>query len=603
MSSWGSVLLLVSVLFTTALATGQEPMQVHAQDSVMEFIQDNVCAPVQPCVRYDRHCYAVQSPVSTLTDRYFIHSAVPSNDVFGFASPSSGDQQGQPRERVNHSNDVAPAWLNHTEAQQLMDVVWANTTGYGGRGMSREYTYGEVLVEGIQKVFEVLPLDPTSVVLDLGSGVGKFTVYTALTWNVSLSWGIEIVEHRYAKSVECAERIQAMQESVWHSPIRFSVMDFAALPHFGSTTHIYMCSTCFGTELVNRILDVAAATPSVKYIISARALGATTLNGGFSHLVNVRVPCSWSASTTFVIYCRGCNSADADASPFLSYSSRLRTNSAHDAAVSRSNRWNHLASLAESQRQSAAAQSGSPARHSAKSENEHDGSEPSWDNHQRSSRVAAPSQLEQIVSQPWWTCNFLRRRALSHLVRQIYGCATRAAEFAAATKDELLASFPDLVEYHSYQYVFVWRPQVSCRLSPVSKATDRDTAVEGSLDHHRHHSSIGDDDDDDNDNDGRGSTGVEGNTGEGAEVRTAQKPVPVPEGGGSTVDTAIIDDRLLGGAMAILVNEQSPLVFRALSKAEACFFLGESCDTEWSGYVGLAYVFTTNRVRDRLFCC
>jgi hypothetical protein len=100
---------------------------------------------------------------------------------------------------------VRPKWLLPSEAYSLMSLIWANASGYGERGQSRELTYGEVLTEGIQNLYDALPLEPSSVVLDLGSGVGKFTVYTALTQNVSLSWGIEVVQHRHDQAVACAK--------------------------------------------------------------------------------------------------------------------------------------------------------------------------------------------------------------------------------------------------------------------------------------------------------------------------------------------------------------------------------------------------------------
>jgi hypothetical protein len=252
-------------------------MRVHAQEGIEELIEQDMCAVVPPCRRYDRHCHDVRAPASTISDRYYEHSGptvlTASRAVVSDAmAPISAEEEEEEEEEEDGEPSLPPPrWLNSTEAQQLIQVVWANVTGYGGRGLSREYTYGEVLVEGIQTLFEALPLDASSVVLDLGSGVGKFTVYTALTWNVSLSWGVEIVEQRHAKSVACMEHVQAMAASVLHSPVRFSVMDFAALAHFGETTHIYMCSTCFGSELVERILDVAEATPSVKCVAAAPA--------------------------------------------------------------------------------------------------------------------------------------------------------------------------------------------------------------------------------------------------------------------------------------------------------------------------------------------
>ena len=83
--------------------------------------------------------------------------------------------------------------------QRLLREVFSPKSGYGSTATkARHETYGELTTEGFLTMLDLLPrgygLDASSVLYDLGSGVGKFVFGAVMMSPVKTAVGIEIVD-------------------------------------------------------------------------------------------------------------------------------------------------------------------------------------------------------------------------------------------------------------------------------------------------------------------------------------------------------------------------------------------------------------------------
>jgi hypothetical protein len=88
---------------------------------------------------------------------------------------------------------------------QIRGLALINDSNDYGRGL----TYGEILPEAMETViFRMLPLGPSDVFYDLGSGTGKICLQAALQTNAGRSVGIEISQSRSEVGIAALERLR-----------------------------------------------------------------------------------------------------------------------------------------------------------------------------------------------------------------------------------------------------------------------------------------------------------------------------------------------------------------------------------------------------------
>lgn len=151
-----------------------------------------------------------------------------------------------------------------------------------GKGC-RESTYGEVTSEGAEGLLShpTMALRPNDVFMDLGAGLGKFTVQAALA-NASEAVGVELSGTRWEKSCKALERVReglgrgcgSACRARRKRPVRIELLHNDALAvNVTRATIIYLASLCFQPELLLRFLHkLCAEAPVGARIASLRPL-------------------------------------------------------------------------------------------------------------------------------------------------------------------------------------------------------------------------------------------------------------------------------------------------------------------------------------------
>lgn len=117
----------------------------------------------------------------------------------------------------------------------------------GGRGAA---IYGELIEATFDRILQWWRPGPEDILLDLGSGTGRFAAQAAMTTEVGEVVAIELSRFRHGTAVEGIERLRALgpDGAAAADRIRLVEDDFltASLP---DATLVYCGSTCFPAEL------------------------------------------------------------------------------------------------------------------------------------------------------------------------------------------------------------------------------------------------------------------------------------------------------------------------------------------------------------------
>lgn len=158
------------------------------------------------------------------------------------------------------------------------------------------YVYGELLYPSVVKMINKLKLDKDDVVLDLGSGLGKFTLQVFLRSNIEKIIGIEATEPLYKQSIEKIEKAKHDLPFFWENRT-LTLIDSNFLEQDWNVANIvYTCSTCFTQELLEKMGDKMNETPSIEHALSLRPISTLTrlkLKDVFS------IECSWDSALCF----------------------------------------------------------------------------------------------------------------------------------------------------------------------------------------------------------------------------------------------------------------------------------------------------------------
>ena len=117
------------------------------------------------------------------------------------------------------------------------------------------HTYGEVLPESFQHVFDLVPSAETTVFIDAGSGYGTILVAAVQTFGCLHCFGIEKFSDKYEAGVDVVRQLpQSLQSRI--SLIKEDVNDtdvLALLSKTTFTTLLYFCNNvAFNAGTISR---------------------------------------------------------------------------------------------------------------------------------------------------------------------------------------------------------------------------------------------------------------------------------------------------------------------------------------------------------------
>lgn len=180
----------------------------------------------------------------------------------------------------------------HEMIQAYLDEVYASfdhdikkTLHYHGNEI-----YGEVLYYSAIKLIEYLQITSEDHFLDIGSGLGKLAFYVYFVSQPASMTGIEINSARHRIANQVNKLIQAQL------PRMFDDREFALLEgdfltsSFDNITIVYICSTIFSFELLEKIGLKLNEMPQLKKIASFRKLPHLS---NFVCVKKILIHCSW----------------------------------------------------------------------------------------------------------------------------------------------------------------------------------------------------------------------------------------------------------------------------------------------------------------------
>jgi len=130
-------------------------------------------------------------------------------------------------------------------------------------------TYGEILFPSFNKVIQRMDINENDVFYDLGSGAGKSALQFFLKTPVKKVIGIEANKLRSDSSLKIYKQVKREFPELFEGdrilkclPSNFLEVDIS------DATIVYICSTCFNTELLSDIGKIVDKCPNIKYLIS-----------------------------------------------------------------------------------------------------------------------------------------------------------------------------------------------------------------------------------------------------------------------------------------------------------------------------------------------
>lgn len=155
--------------------------------------------------------------------------------------------------------------------------------------------YGELLPESVTEILDKLNIKKNDVFYDLGSGTGRICLQVYLEKDIRCV-GIEYVKPRY----EIAEKSLKFLKKIYKNTkkINFINSDFFDID-WSDATIIYICNTCMGKTITNKILKKIKDLPKLKYVFTVSELPSVK----FLNLKEtILTPTSWSKDTYTYIY-------------------------------------------------------------------------------------------------------------------------------------------------------------------------------------------------------------------------------------------------------------------------------------------------------------
>jgi SAM-dependent methyltransferase len=168
---------------------------------------------------------------------------------------------------------------------------------------------GEIQPEGIDRLLDLLELDPSSTFCDLGSGIGRVVLHAAMQTAVGSAVGLELSDSRLEQAEAAAAVLSGL--GVRMRPVQFVRADLGscdlAAATGGGASHYFMCSTAFGAALCRSLAERAAAAPGFRLLVASRPLPPQQALVKVGEVPGVRY--SWIASGSLHVYARDWASA------------------------------------------------------------------------------------------------------------------------------------------------------------------------------------------------------------------------------------------------------------------------------------------------------
>jgi SAM-dependent methyltransferase len=176
---------------------------------------------------------------------------------------------------------------------KTLEEIYSDKSLYGFHHDKYDTTYGEIMCNSIDNIFNNITFNKNDVVYDLGSGGGKLLIYIYLKYKLDCI-GIEIIEHRHNKAIEIFKKYKNNKQK---NILKFLYDDFFNIS-FSKGTIFYICNTMWDDHMNNKILNKILKESNMKYVILAKPCDHDKLK----LYKTITVDWSWNKNSNLYIY-------------------------------------------------------------------------------------------------------------------------------------------------------------------------------------------------------------------------------------------------------------------------------------------------------------
>ena len=188
--------------------------------------------------------------------------------------------------RYNNESDIS----NKLES---LENMYGHGTLNGISHKKYNTTYGEIMCNSIDNIFNNISFNKNDVVYDLGSGGGKLLIYIYLKYKLDCV-GIEIIKTRHDTAIEIFKKYKNDKKK---NMIEFLHDDFFNID-FSKGTIFYICNTMWDNDMNNKILNKILNESNMKYIMLAKSCSHDKLK----LYKTISVDWSWGKNSNLYIY-------------------------------------------------------------------------------------------------------------------------------------------------------------------------------------------------------------------------------------------------------------------------------------------------------------
>lgn len=158
--------------------------------------------------------------------------------------------------------------------------------------------YGEITDAAVEKVLSDLSLKKNDVFYDLGSGVGRMAAHVYLASPVKKSVGVELSPTRHQSAIQVKNALKKRNLLDKNRVLDFYQDDLFNVD-FCDATFIYLASTCFSDDFMQRITDEFGKLKKGVRILTLRKLPT---HKNISFVKGYKLPMTWSEDVPAHLY-------------------------------------------------------------------------------------------------------------------------------------------------------------------------------------------------------------------------------------------------------------------------------------------------------------
>lgn len=163
-------------------------------------------------------------------------------------------------------------------------------------------TYGEILFDSLEKLIKEVNFGPDDVFYDLGSGNGKVVMQIYMNTSVKKSYGIEYYPERSYNSEYALKQLYKLFPNTLDEPrlISYQIANIKDIHYLNDATVIFMCSTCYPSELLEIVCDKLKNSKNIRCIITHKP--HDKIKDFLPIHFTIILSCTWATDLSWNVY-------------------------------------------------------------------------------------------------------------------------------------------------------------------------------------------------------------------------------------------------------------------------------------------------------------